>query len=300
MSDRNHDHLEDRAIEQAWNQVMATGHEPRLLPGGEAADPGLVREYTELLGLLPYELAPEVPPPHLKEAILARAAGSSEASRQEPASGVPPEGGASPVVPFERPAARETPSRSPIWRFAQAAVLAAGILGLGYLSATVRQQSQQIVQLNSQLESSTLGQDEVLRVRDEVRTLRSRLNMVTNVARQAYHLRTVSTGRPAAMKPGKDPAPQPEGIVYVCGAHQLWYLSLRGLEPAAAGGEYHLWFMTKDGKVDGGVLDVRPGAPSEMEAQSMPAGTHGFEVTLETPDEPEGLQILLAESPINL
>ncbi len=32
----------------------------------------------------------------------------------------------------------------------------------------------------------------------------------------------------------------------------------------------------------------------------MPSGTHGFLVTLETPDEPEGLQILLGESPINL
>ncbi len=58
--------------------------------------------------------------------------------------------------------------------------------------------------------------------------------------------------------------------------------------------------MTEDGKVDGGVLEVRPGAPSEMEAQSMPSGTHGFLVTLETPDAPEGLQILLGESPINL
>ena len=297
MNDRNHDHLEDLAIEQAWNQVMATSDEPRLPAGGEAADPELVREYTELLGLLPYELAPEVPPPHLKEAILARTAGP--ATRQESVIGVPSDADASPVVPFERPAAREALSRRPVWRFAQAAVLAAGLLGLGYLSATVRQQSQQIALLNSHLESSTLGQDEVQRARREVRTLRNRLNMVTTVARQAYHLRTVSTGRPVAV-PDKDPAPQPEGIVYVCGAHQQWYLSLRGLEPPAAGGEYHLWFMTEDGKVDGGVLDVRSDAPSEMEAQSMPTGTHGFLVTLETPDEPEGLQILLGESPINL
>ena len=46
---------------------------------------------------------------------------------------------------------------------------------------------------------------------------------------------------------GNDSARRPEGIVYVCGAHQQWYLSLRGLDPPAEGGEYHLWFMTEDG-----------------------------------------------------
>ncbi len=49
MSDRNHDRAEDRAIEQAWSQMMAGGGQLRLLPADEPADAALVREYTELL-----------------------------------------------------------------------------------------------------------------------------------------------------------------------------------------------------------------------------------------------------------
>ena len=43
---------EDLSIEQAMSQVLATGAEPRLLPPG-GADAARVRQYTEVLGLLP-------------------------------------------------------------------------------------------------------------------------------------------------------------------------------------------------------------------------------------------------------
>ncbi len=180
------------------------------------------------------------------------------------------------------------------------------------MSATVRQQSQQIALLNDQVQASTLDQSDVLRARSEMSTLRHRLDMITSVARHAYPLRTVSTsGRPSqahgngpmhGKEPmhGKKPGQEPEGIVYVCGMHQQWYLSLHGLEPPADGGEYHLWFMTEEGKVDGGVLEVHADTASEMESPTMPAGTRGFLVTLEKPNEPESLTILLGESPINL
>ncbi len=297
MSDRKHDSQEDLAIEQAWNQVMATGNEPRLLRGGEGANSEQVREYTELLGLLPYELTPEVPSPHVKEAIMARvgagvaAATSTEGSGTETSEASP--------LPFERPANHAPPAQKPIWRFAQAAVLAASLVGLGFMSATVWQQNRQIDQLSQQVVDSNQRQIELLQAREETQKLQQRLNMVTQVARYAYPMRTVSTGASGELA-GRDQAQKPEGIVYVCGMHQQWYLSLRGLEPPAEGNEYHLWFMTEEGKMDGGVLDVKPGDPSEMAAQSMPKGTQGFLVTLETPDEPEGLEILLGESPVNL
>ena len=53
--------------------------------------------------------------------------------------------------------------------------------------------------------------------------------------------------------------------------------------------------MTDGGKVDGGTLDVRPDAPAEREAMSMPDGTHGFLVTLEKPQQadPESLTVRL-------
>lgn len=305
MSDRNYDHPDDRAIEQAWRQVMATtsrqergASEPHGQRSGEAADPALVREYTELLGLLPYELAAASPPAQLKEAVMVRAGEASESAAAVASDGAgtplaPLDAARRDIVPFERPAAgRKTPAPSPAWRYAQAAVLAASLVGVGFLSATVQQQHKQIGQLTGQLQASARSQE-------DNRTLRNRLEMVTTVARKAYPLRTVSTGRFGASS-GNGTAQKPEGIVYVCGMHQQWYLSLHGLEPPAAGGEYHLWFMTEEGKVDGGVLDVRPGAPAEMEAQSMPDGTRGFLVTLEMPDEPESLTILLGESAINL
>ncbi len=123
MSDRNYSDQEDRTIEQAGNQVMATGHEPRLLHGGDETDPRLVREYAELLGLLPYQLAAEVPPPHLRAAVMARATETVDASSEESRHGD--------VVPIGRPAPRREGSASrPVWRFAQAAVLAAGLVGL--------------------------------------------------------------------------------------------------------------------------------------------------------------------------
>ena len=72
--------------------------------------------------------------------------------------------------------------------------------------------------------------------------------------------------------------------------------------PPAPGEEYHLWFMTEDGKIDGGTIDVRSDTSSEREAMSMPDGTEGFVVTLERPrqDDPESLTVLLGEKPINL
>ncbi len=296
MNDRNHDrNPEDRAIEQAWRQVMAAGSGPRLLPLGGPRDSGdvdseLVREYTEVLGLLPYGLAAEVPPAHLKEEIMARVAGVA-AELDAGASEVVE---TAPVVPFRRPAAaRETPTFRSAWHSVQTAALAAGLVCLGFLSATVWKQNQQIARLSSQVPTSALYQNEAFRA-DVVQTLRDRLDMVTTVARQAYPLRTVSR---------TDSQQQPAGIVYVCGRHQRWYLSLRGLTPpaeGAEGGEYRLWFMTDDGKVDGGVLEVRSDTSSEMEAQTMPPGTRGFLVTLEKRDEPESLTVLLGESAINL
>ncbi len=293
MNDSDYDlDSENHAIEQAWSQVMATGNEPRLLRGGEAADPALVRQYTELLGLLPYELAAEVPPTHLEQKIMARVGGTYGTGADADA-GASEAVEAAPVVPFERPAAaRQAPVFHSVRRNARAAMLAAGLVGLGFLSATVWNQNRQIAQLKNQAIASVADQKETLLVRDEMRTLRSRLDMVTTVARQAYPLRMVSR-RAGAQQ-------QPEGIVYVCGQHQRWYLSLRGLKPSAEGGEYRLWFMTEEGKVDGGILEVRSDSSSEMEAPTMPPGTHGFMVTLEQRNEPEGLRILLGENAVNL
>ncbi len=50
MSDRNHDRAEDRAIEQAWSQMMAGGGQLRLSPADGRAAAALVGEKPERLG----------------------------------------------------------------------------------------------------------------------------------------------------------------------------------------------------------------------------------------------------------
>ncbi len=301
MSDRKEEisAAETAAIEQALGQAMATGQEPRPvssvplrgnlpfvhLQAGEGADSGMVREYTELLGLLPYGLAAEAPPAHLEETIMRRLPGARPS--EAPAAGRADDS----VTPFPQPA---SPARTPWVQVAMAAMPGVCLLGLGFMGALVWKQNQQIGLLHGQLAAvapapaQTGGALEV-----EVATLRQRLDMITNVARQAYPMRRVSRAEASG---------QPEGIIYVCGNHQRWYLSLHGLEPPSPGEEYHLWFMTEDGKVDGGTLDVRPDTSSEREATSMPDGTQGFVVTLERPREqdPESLTILLGEKPVNL
>ncbi len=316
MTDRADPNREDLAIEQALSRVMATGTEPRLVRGGESADAALVREYTELLGLLPYELPAAPLPLRVRDRLMRRVAGAPAAvARSAGAPGTvtpssqdlddltlhspgdlpealdatlrrdPPAG----VVPSPPPA-----SWVSSWGgLAMAASLAFCLLGLGLLSALAWQQSQRIGRLQGQLAASAVDPGEIVHMREELRTTRDRLDMVTTVARHAYPLRVATTGL----------ASRPEGIVYVCGQHQQWYLSLRGLEPPGDGEEYRLWFMTDGGKIDGGPLDVRPDAHAEKEALSMPAGTHGFAVTLEKQgprDEPESLTILLGERAVNL
>lgn len=291
---------EDRAIEQALSQAMATGSEPRLLQGGEDVDPAQVREYTELLGLLPYELAPQNPAPNLKQEILNRVRSGSATADSNAESANPLQAPVSPAA-WQQPASVPAPRRA--WgNLALAAGFAACLLGLGFVGGLAWQQSQEIDQLNQRLATAETAAsplagplaDQVALARQETAVLRDRLEMITVIARQAYPMRPVSHS---------NSAPPADGIVYVCGQHQRWYLSLQGLEPAGANEEYRLWFMTENGRVDGGVLEVDPDRPTEMDALSMPQGVRGFAVTLESVGpraEPESLTILLGENAIKL
>lgn len=189
---------------------------------------------------------------------------------------------------------RPAPAPVPIW--ALAAALTACALGLAFLVGRVAEQRHQIEGLRARVEEADATRAGLARQAEEMLHLRERLNMVTSVARYAYPMAatTVAAGS------GRS---RPEGIVYVCGAHRQWYLTLNGLEAPPEGRSYHLWFMTPEGPQSGGPLEVVPGRPVELEATTLPPGTRGFAVTLEEtpePAEPHGEPLLLADESVSL
>lgn len=274
---------EDLAILRTMDQVLAAGTDLRLVAGGE--DAGRTREYVELLGLLPYALAAETPAPGLRQRILTRVAAEAEPSALDDV----PE-------PVARQLARTSPAvyapaARPGWgTWATATAFAVVLLAAGFWGGVARERSVQIDRLNAAFTAAYQDRD----VHAELVSTKRRLDMITQVAQQAYPMRTVDSNGAARA---------PEGTVWVCGMHQQWYLNLRGLEPPAEDEAYYLWFLTDDGAVNGGRIDVVADAPVELEAPTMPDGTYGFGVTLERGAEPPaapGEMIVLGEKPISL
>lgn len=193
-------------------------------------------------------------------------------------------GGANVVQPFQRSSSRGL--------LAMAAALALCLVGLGYLYGQLKSSQSLINSQQLQLAAIPQVENELVRTRENMQLLDKRLKMITRVAQKAYPMKTSS----------EPEATGAQGIVYVCGQHQQWYLSLTGLEPPPADMEYRLWFLTDDGPLDGGVVNVEDGAAG-MDDVTMPDGTRGFEVSLEPAggvDEPRGRLILVGDRPVKL
>ncbi len=314
---------EDNLIARLIEGLESPTREP-LDPFSRLADDPLAREYVELLGLLPHSLEPLAPPAELKARLMARLSasqpqrdvgdltlvGMTHARRNdeqkvdatlfhqttpgEPSTSAVPDDGQHlrPVALQQAPAPLQPAPNRPFkrWLYALAAMLGICLLGLGFLAGRLSEVSRTNRDLLSLSLQSAEIRDDYLRVRDH-------LNMITTVARQAYPLRQNASAIPA-VSPG-----QPVGTIYVCGAHQQWYLNLHGLQPAPTGMDYNLWFLTKQGAVNGGTIEVDADLTAELEAKSMPLGTRGFAVTLETqgaPQQPREPYILVAEQSVSL
>lgn len=270
------------AVEEALHLLLA-GRDPQAEGRPVHAD---VREHLEMLALLAYQAEEVAPSPTVKEALLERIAGRDGARVAEP---VQARERSADVVRF--------PASPSVARFgwvvpALAASLALCLAGLGYFYG-------QLDGLRAQLAQ----RDEIVdRAQAEVADLHERLAMVDTVAQIAYPMRPASAeARPVS-------GPSPDGRVYVCGQHQRWYLTARHLEPAPAGREYHVWFLTDAGAIDAGAVEVRAGTAA-LRDLSMPEGTHGFALTLEESgtggegeaiDGPHGPTILLGDRPVAL
>jgi hypothetical protein len=283
----------------------------------------LARLYTEVLGLMPFELDPVEPSPEVRMRLmaliqgdetqpapeLARAA-SAVSAAAAPVAAAPavaavtpvsavPVGAAAPSRPSQEmrvqravqsTAARRAPSR---WPLALAAALAFLMLGLSaWLYLQVGEQRQTIAQLEEQLIAE--------RVRiAEVEAESQRIQAASLDMRQKFELVTSHAVEVSPMRPVGEPPLQPaaRGILFVKADHQHWYMALDGLQPAVNGQAYKLWFLADQGAVSAGSFTAKPGEPIQLSSEHMPAGTKGVLVTLEEDAQataPTGPEILRA------
>lgn len=289
-------HPEDRTILAVVDTLDGgPGGAPDSL-GDETAET-LARLYTEVLGLLPVELAPVKPDPAVKDRLMAIVRGEEPNTAPEPVAApvplpiapnaVPDPAPPPPVTPMPAPRAAARPSR---WPLALAATFALLFLGLAaWLYTGLVQQGETIARLTQEMETQKRRADqaaaEMERAREHLAEARERFSVVTSPAVE------VSPMRPMG------PQPDARGILFVAADHQHWYLSLDELEPAPPGKAYKLWFEADQGMVAAGAFTAEPGAPVELSSEQMPAGTKGVMVTLEDDPQapaPAGPEILRA------
>lgn len=246
---------EAHEIAENWERLT------RPAPDGERAEPGdpLGRELAEAGALLAWGLEPERPRPEARARLLARLGPPAVAAVA-----------AAPVVDLAEYRRRERRGWQAARLLAAALLLAVG--GVVYLAGRLDAESARFAEAaarNTALERRDAERAAALEVAGR------RIHMITSVARYAYRLESVTPAFAAAE--GR----APQGMVYVCGHHQQWILSLEHLAPPPPGSEYHVRFHTAGGEVDGGVLAVGDDARAGMEDVKLPPETRGFAVTLE-------------------
>jgi hypothetical protein len=278
----------------------------------------MARLYTEVLGLVPYELAPVVPAAGVKASLMSRLTPdlSSDGDETRPAP-VAPVAAAEPVraaapapaVPPLRASqemrlpsrmaagAASRPVRPRRWPLALAAMLALAMLGLSlWLYSQVGARNATIASLRSELSRErSRSEGAIAKVRQletDSLDLNEKFSLVTSPAVLVSPMRPVG-------RPGQPPVqPDARGVLFVAADHQHWYMTLRGLQPVP-GRAYKLWFVADTGTVSAGSFSAQPGAPMELSSEHMPAGTKGVMVTLESDARataPSGPEILRAAS----
>ena len=283
----------------------------------------MARLYTEVLGLVPYELEPVMPAARVKASLMARL--TSEAAPEAvdgdetrpaavpvppvPVAAAEPVRAAAPAVPLRASqemripprmaaVAASRPARARRWPLALAAMLALAMLGLSvWLYSQVGAQQATIASLRNELaRERSRSEGAIAKVRQletDSLDLTEKFSLVTSPAVLVSPMRPVERPGQPAVQPGA------RGVLFVAADHQHWYMTLRGLQPVAAGQAYKLWFVADTGAVSAGSFSAQPGAPIELSSQHMPAGTKGVLVTLEADAQapaPSGPEILRAAS----
>jgi hypothetical protein len=284
--------------------ILAALEEPETGIGEATdADETLARLYTEVLGLVPYELEPAAPRPEVKSRLLSIVRGDEtlpgdETQEMEPrltppvvlAAVPPPAPAPRPVVSHEVPAARGmamSARRRSVWPMALAAALFLALGGLcGWLFLRQTQMEETIASLETALATERReAEQSVAGMQAAMERMRVNFMLVTAPAVKASPLRPV------------DPQSQARGILFVAADNQHWYLAVHDLPPAPQGSDYQLWWEAAEGTFSGGVFDPGDGEKVELYSETMPAGTRGVMITLEPArggSKPTGPEILRA------
>jgi len=270
---------EDLAIQRALATLTA-GTPGSAGPIEVDEDPtarDLERQYTELLGLIPFELEPVEPSPEALGRLLERI-------RSEPGStaATSPDVAATGRV-AQMPAPTAAKPRTAPWLMPLAAVLALLMIGGSLLfTMQLRNQNETIVALVGQLDSAN---SKINAMAD----LQSRLALVSQPGVEICAL------RPTGADPRNSGA---RAAMYVAPDHSEWYLVVEGLAPPPAGHSYQVWFVSAEGPVSGGIIEAGSGQRAELASNRMPSETNGIFITLERQggqSQPTGARILFGD-----
>lgn len=290
---------EDRTILAALDLETGAG-EPA--PSGEAteADETLARLYTEVLGLIPYELEPAAPRPEVRSRLLAAVRGDETLPGDEtqemdprpvaPVLAVPPVPTPLPMTSREVPVARGmamSARRRSIWPMTLAALL---ILALGALCGWLFLRQARMEETIARLETQLATEQQ------EAEQARAGMQAAMERMRVNFALVTAPAVKVSPLRP-VEPQSQARGILFVAADNQHWYLAVHDLPPAPPGRNYQLWWVAEEGTVRWGDFDPAAGEKVELYSETMPPGTRDVMITLEDArgvSKPTGPMILRA------
>ncbi len=299
----------EQAIERALLTLEPEGAPvPNVPPGDEAVVAALAREYTEVAAMITYGLAPEHPAPEIRDRLMATIAGDAPATRDRARRVVRDDSHRFP--PASTLASPSEPRRASPWTLALAAMLGLCLVGLAFIagqqSGPRSAGSRSAGPRSAPVVATDTASSDIETIMQAQAAMTERLNqvernlfMVTNIARAMYPIRQADNARLAANRAGvrtSDHQGAVDGKIFVCGQHQQWYLNVRGLTPPPADRAYQLWFVTEDGPVPAGILNVDTRQPTELAAAAMPPNTTGFAISMEPVTGPRDGQIALAEA----
>jgi hypothetical protein len=314
-------HWEDQMINAAVEALERGADPSAAAPRGDETAETLARLYSEVMGLIPYELAPAAPHPETKQRLLAAITGAAPAPRAAapqpaPVASVPaPQGQGHqglqgqqglqrpvavpapppPAAPAAAPA--ELPAPEPVSGVRRLpprpAPLSAARRPLGWLGALAAGLVLALLGLSGWLYFQQVNQRETIvhlqRALEESRQKEALATQQADRFKNDYsQLRTTMTlvTAPAALvnplRPMGRLQPDARGALFVAADHQHWHLSIEGLKPASPGKVYQLWFMPDQGPpVNGGTFLAKADERVEMSSEAMPPGTRSAVITLE-------------------